>query len=278
MNIIDGKHVRDLVLNELEKKIKNQNLQIGLDIIYIGNNQASDLYIKNKIKYAQQVGIKATLHQLDENVDENEVKSLIEKLNDDSKVHGIILQSPIPKHLNFNYLSGLITQAKDVDGFNMENVYANYINSERFLPCTVKGICYLLDYYKIDIAGKSVVIVGRSLIVGKPLALALLNRNATVTIAHSKTENLKDICKSADILIVAVGNARMIKRDFIKPEAVVIDVGINKSDGITCGDVDFDDIKDICSYITPVPGGVGPMTVAMLLDNTYRAYLEVQNG
>ncbi len=278
MELMDGKKVRDVVLEDLQKKISKEIAKIGLAIIYIGNNSSSDIYIKNKLKYAEQVGINAKLYHLDENVSKDEVVELINGLNNDSNIHGIILQSPIPNHLDFNYLSGLILANKDVDGFTKDNVFGNYINEKTILPCTVKGICYLLDFYKIDVTGLNVVIVGRSMIVGKPLSLAMLNKNATVTIAHSKTKDLKSVCLNADVLIVAVGKPNLIKEDYVKSGAVVIDVGINKVDGVTCGDVDFNKVKDRCSYITPVPGGVGPMTVAMLLENVYEAYKEAKNG
>jgi methylenetetrahydrofolate dehydrogenase (NADP+)/methenyltetrahydrofolate cyclohydrolase len=275
---MDGKKVREEILASLKEKVSKVQDEITLAIIYIGSNDASDLYVNNKIKYADQVGIKTKLCKLPEDVSEEEVESLIDKLNNDETVYGIILQSPISKHLDFNYLSGLISSEKDVDGFTTVSVYDNYINKQGLLPCTVKGIIRLLDYYGIQIEGKRVVIIGRSIIVGKPLMLAMLNRNATVTIAHSKTENLEEVCKSADILISAVGKARLITNECVKQGAIVIDVGINKVDGKTVGDVDFEDVKDKCDFITPVPGGVGPMTIAMLLENTYEAYKEIKNG
>lgn len=272
MILLDGKKLRDQILEELKLKVTKEKNDITLAIMYIGYNEASEVYIKNKIKYAEMVGIKTKLIKFDENVKESVVIDSINNLNNDKNIHGIIIQSPISKHLDFKKLSNLIDSSKDVDGFTTENVYKNYQNLPCLLPCTVKGIIRLLDRYNIDIKGKNVTIVGRGMIVGKPLLLALLNKDATVTIAHSKTSNLKRICQNADILISAVGKNNLIKEDFVKEQAVVVDVGINKVDGKLCGDVDFENVCKKCSYITPVPGGVGPMTIAMLLENTYDAY------
>lgn len=274
--ILDGKKVRGELLNDLKEKIKGKN--IGLAIIYVGDNDASDVYIKQKINTSHEVGIEPYLYKLGIDASKEELITLIEKLNNDDSIHGIILQSPIPKHLDFDYCSNKIIASKDVDGFTKENVYLNYINSECLLPCTVKGIIKLLDYYNISVSGKEVVIVGRGNIVGKPLSLALENRDATVTLAHSKTLDLARVCKRADILISAVGHSNLINRDYVKKGAVVIDVGINRVNGKLCGDVDYLDVKDIASYITPVPGGVGPMTVICLMENTYEAYLRLNNN
>ena len=276
MNILDGKAVRNSILSELKEKIEKEENKVGLAIIYVGHNDASDVYVKNKLKYAKEVGIDAIVYNMSKDTTEKSLYNLIFDLNCDPRVHGIILQSPIPDHLNFDRISNFIDSSKDVDGFTTDSVYANYTKEEGFIPCTVKGIIRLLEYYNIPIEGKNVVIVGRGLIVGKPLALSMLNLNATVTIAHSKTTNLKDVCKNADILISAVGKPGLIKEDFVKEGAIVIDVGINKVDDKLVGDVQFDKVKDKCSYITPVPGGVGPMTIAMLLENTYDAYKGIQ--
>lgn len=272
MVILDGKKIRNQILEELKLKVAKEKNDITLAIIYIGFNEASEVYIKNKIKYAEKVGIKTRLIKLAEDVKESAVIDSINSLNNDINVHGIIIQSPISKHLDFKKLSNLIDPSKDVDGFTTENIYKNYQNLPCLLPCTVKGIIRLLEEYNIDIKGKNVTIVGRGMIVGKPLLLALLNKDATVTIAHSKTNDLKQACQDADILISAVGQNNLIKADFVKDQAIVVDVGINKVDGNLCGDVDFENVAGKCSYITPVPGGVGPMTIAMLLENTYDAY------
>lgn len=272
MELLDGKKLRDELLEQLKDEVLKEKKDIILAIIYIGFNSASEVYINNKIKYALKVGIKAKLYKLESDVKETEVQHLIEDLNNDDSIHGIIIQSPIPEHLDFKKLSNLIKSSKDVDGFTKESIYNNYQNNNCLLPCTVKGIIKLLEYYNIEIEGKEVVIVGRSMIVGKPLMMALLNKNATVTIAHSKTIALKEVCKRADILISAVGKPNLISNEFVKEGAVVVDVGINRVDGKLCGDVDFPLVMEKCSYITPVPGGVGPMTIAMLLLNTYDAY------
>ena len=270
--LIDGIKLRNQILEELKKKIEKEKKQITLAIINVGNDEASKIYIKNKQKYCTQIGINCELYHLDESITQKELLKLIDKLNNNPNVHGIILQSPVPRHLNFTTCSNAIAQAKDVDGFTEKNVYYNYVNQKAMLPCTVKGIIRLLDYYKIPIEGSHVVIIGRSLIVGKPLAIALTNRHATVTLTHSKTKNLKAICQQADIIISATGKAKLITKDFIQKGVTIIDVGINRENGQICGDVDFENVKDQCAYITKVPGGVGPMTIAMLLENTYEAY------
>lgn len=272
MTIIDGISLRNQILEELKIKIAKANNKITLAIISVGDDEASKIYIKNKQKYCQQVGINCQVYHLDAKTKQEELLDLIDKLNKDSHVHGIILQSPVSNHLDFNLCSNAISPDKDVDGFTEINVYKNYINEKGLLPCTVKGIIRLLDHYSIPISGANVVIVGRGMIVGRPLAIALTNLDATVTLTHSKTKNLEAICQQADIIVAAAGTPKLITNNFVKDKAVIIDVGINKIDGKICGDADFDNIKDKCSYITKVPGGVGPMTIAMLLENTYEAY------
>lgn len=272
MQIMDGKNLRNEILNELKEKIQKEKDDITLAIIYVGNDEASNIYIKNKQKYCAQIGMKSKLYHLSANTTNQELLDLINKLNNDKTIHGIILQSPIPDHLDFATLSNTINPNKDVDGFTENTVYKNYVNEEGFLPCTVKGIIRLLKHYNIEIQGLNTVIVGRGMIVGKPLALALTNLNATVTLAHSKTKNLKQLCLQADLIVAAAGSPKLIKKDFVKEGAIIIDVGISKIDNKITGDVDFEEVKDKCSYITPVPGGVGPMTIAMLLENTYEAY------
>ncbi len=265
--ILDGKKVRDELLANYKEKIKKENLNIKLAIILVGDNEASKIYIKNKERACAYVGIAVEKYLLAADTSESVLISLIEKLNNDTSVTGIILQSPVPGHIDFDKCSGLIDSKKDVDGFTKENIYNLYLGKETILPCTVKGIIKLIEYYNIPIAGSNVVIIGRGNIVGHPLSLALLNMDATVTVAHSKTKNLKEITTSADILIAATGVAHLIKKDMVKVGSVVIDVGVSRIDGHIIGDVDFDDVKAVASWITPNPGGVGPMTVAMIIDN-----------
>ena len=265
--ILDGKKVRDEILVKLKEKIIKENLDIKLAIILVGNDEASKIYIKNKEKYCNIVGIKVEKYMLPENSAEEEIINLISKLNNDETVTGIILQSPVPNKINFDKCSSLIDSKKDVDGFTKDNIYNLYLGKKTILPCTVKGIIKLLEYYKIPISGSNVVIVGRGNIVGHPLSLALENMDATVTLAHSKTKNLASITKNADILISATGVKHLITKDMVKYGSTVIDVGVTRVDGKIYGDVDFENIKDIARYITPNPGGVGPMTVAMIIDN-----------
>lgn len=272
MEILNGKLVSNEYLNDLKKKIAENNYKICLAIISVGEDEASNIYIKNKIKTCEELGINSLIKKFADDVTESKIIKEIEKLNNDNNVHGIILQSPIPKHLNFNALANLINSDKDVDGFTALNVYNNYLENEAFIPCTALGIIKLLDYYNIELKGKHVVIVGRSIIVGKPLMLLCLSKDATVTVCHSKTENLKSITKKADILISATGKVNLITSRMVKFGAIVVDVGITRYYKKLHGDVDFENVKRKCKYITPVPGGVGPMTVAMLMYNTVLAY------
>lgn len=265
--ILDGKKLRDELLVQYKEKIKEEKLNITLAIILVGNNEASKLYIKNKEKYCTEVGIKVDKYLLDENTNEEVLINLIKDLNEDEKVTGIILQSPVPNGIDFDKCSGMILPSKDVDGFTKDNVYNLYLNKKSILPCTVKGIIKLLEYYNIEINGKNVAIIGRGNIVGKPLAMALENRNATVSLLHSKTKDLKMFTKDADIVVVACGIPKLLKKEMIKEGSVVIDVGISRVDGKIVGDIDFDNIKDIALFVTPNPGGIGPMTIAMIIDN-----------
>ena len=278
MNLLDGKKVRDEVLEDLKKKIAENNLAIKLAIILVGNNEASKIYIRNKEKACKNVGIEVEKHLLDEKTREEDLIDLINKLNEDASVTGIILQSPVPSHIDFDKCSGLIKASKDVDGFTEENIYNLYLGNDTIMPCTVKGIIRLLEYYDIPLEGANVVIVGRGNIVGHPLSLALINKNATVTVAHSKTKDLSNVTKNADILISATGVAHLITLDMVKPGAVVVDVGVSRIDGHIVGDVDFDNVKDVASWITPNPGGVGPMTVAMIIDNLFMMKWRDKNG
>ena len=265
--ILDGKKLRDELLVQYKEKIKEEKLNITLAIILVGNNEASKLYIKNKEKYCTEVGIKVDKYLLDEDTSEEVLINLIKDLNEDEKVTGIILQSPVPDGIDFDKCSGMILPSKDVDGFTKDNVYNLYLNKKSILPCTVKGIIKLLEYYNIEINGKNVAIIGRGNIVGKPLAMALENRNATVSLLHSKTKDLKMFTKDADIVVVACGIPKLLKKEMIKEGSVVIDVGISRVDGKIVGDIDFDNIKDIALFVTPNPGGIGPMTIAMIIDN-----------
>lgn len=278
MTIMDGKMLRDKILDEVKDKIEKNNLKLKLAIILVGDNEASKIYVRNKEKACDFVGIKCDKYLLDNDTTEDEVISLIDRLNNDDEVTGIILQSPVPSHIDFDKCAGTIKYYKDVDGFTRDNIYNLYMNKKGLIPCTVKGIIRLLDEYKIEIEGKHVVIVGRGNIVGKPLSHAMMNRNATVTVCHSKTTSLDEICRTADILVSAVGMANLITKEMVKDGAVVIDVGISRVDNKVVGDTNFDEIKDKCLFITPVPGGVGPMTVAMIMENLLIAKEMKDNG
>ena len=276
--ILDGKLVRDKLLDGYKEKIRNENLAIKLAIILVGDNEASKIYIRNKENACNYVGIVVEKYLLGADTSEVELMSLIEKLSNDVSVTGIILQSPVPSHIDFDKCSGLISSKKDVDGFTKENIYNLYLGHDTILPCTVKGIIRLLEYYNVPISGANVVIVGRGNIVGHPLSLALLNMDATVTVAHSKTKDLANLTKNADILVSATGYPHLIKKDMVKNRAVVIDVGVSRVDGDIVGDVDFDNVKDVAYAITPNPGGVGPMTVAMIIDNLLMMKESENNG
>ena len=271
--IINGKSVADKITEQLKQKISQLQDKPHLAVIQIGNNAASTIYVNLKKKKAEEIGIKSTVINLDENIEEKELIYKIEKLNNDNSVHAILVQLPLPKHINESNIIKAITPNKDVDGFTAQNTgdLFNGIKPKAY-PCTPKGVLKLLKEYNIEIQGKHAVIVGRSNIVGKPLAIMLLNEHATVTICHSKTKNLPEITKQADILISAVGK-KIIFKDMVKKNAVVIDVGIFKDENNkTTGDVDFENVKEIAAYITPVPKGVGPMTIACLMENTIELY------
>lgn len=265
--ILDGKVIRDKILEELKIKIEKENLHIKLAIIQVGNNEASNIYIKNKEKACVKIGIEVEKYLLPDDILEPALLELIHNLNDDSSVTGIILQSPIPSNLDYNKCSGSIKLEKDVDGFTKGNIYNLYLGNETILPCTVKGIIRLLEEYSIPIDSANVVIIGRGNIVGKPLALALMNLNATVTLCHSHTKDIANHIKLADIIISATGVPNMITGDMINNNQVVVDVGISRVDGKIKGDVDFESVSKVAKYVTPNPGGVGPMTVAMIMDN-----------
>lgn len=274
-NIIDGKQTAQELRNELALKIAKFDKKPYLAVVLVGNNEASIIYDRNKQKAALEMGMGCDIYHLPENTSEEELLILIKKLNNDENVNGILVQMPLPKNLNSAKIIETIKHEKDVDGFGTYNIGLLHGNDKRaMIAATPKGILYLLQKNITDLSGKHAVIIGRSNIVGRPLASLLLNNDCTVTITHSKTKNLQEICQQADILIAACGCALIVKKDWVKKGAVVIDVGINRLDGKLCGDVDFDEVKKVCSYITPVPGGVGPMTIAMLLDNTYLAYCQ----
>ena len=270
--LIDGKEVKSKKIEELKNILNNLNTQLGLAVIQVGDDEASKVYIKQKEKLALELGYKFIHKKYDSNVDEDTLLHDIDILNNDKSIHGILVQMPLPKHLDENKIQNRISSLKDVDGLTYLNSGKLVNNSKGLVPCTPKGIIDLLDYYKIPIEGANAVVVGRSILVGKPIANLLLNRNATVTICHSKTKDLDKITKKADILVVAIGKKWFINKSMIKKDSVIIDVGINRDDGKLYGDVNFDDVKDICKYITPVPGGVGPMTVTELMFNVYEAF------
>ena len=269
--ILDGKACSADLKERLKTKLKNFDTRPKLIDIQIGENAASDIYIKNKEKAALSIGIDFECIRFDENTSEEIIISKIQELNNDKNINGILVQMPIPDKYNYKKIINTITPEKDVDGLTYVNSGKLLNNEDAMTSCTPSGIIELLKYYNIPIESKNVVIVGRSILVGKPLGLLFLNKNATVTICHSKTENLKEFTKNADILVAAVGKKHLITKDMIKENSVVIDVGINRIDGKIYGDVDFENIKDIAT-ITPVPGGVGPMTVTMLLYNTVKNY------
>lgn len=266
MKLIDGKKVREELLKEYKRIIEADNLHITLAIIQVGNDSSSNVYINNKIKYCNSVGIETELFNLDNNVTEFKVLELINQLNNDSKYTGIILQSPLPSHIDFTKCARKIADSKDVDGFSKNHLFGVRDNNEKILPCTVKGILKLFEYYNIDLKGKDIVVIGRSNIVGRPLADALINRDATVTLCHSKTKDISVYTSKADIIISAVGQPNLIHKYMVKDGFIGIDVGINFVDNKMVGDF-RKDIYQQASYITPVPGGVGPMTVAMIIDN-----------
>lgn len=265
--ILDGKKLREELLIKYQNLIEKENLKIKLAIIQVDDNEASNIYVKNKEKYCNMVGIKTNIYKLSSDTQEEELLNLIDKLNKSNEVTGIILQSPVPKHIDYDKCSETILSSKDVDGFTKENIYKLYMNEDTIMPATVKGIIVLLKKYNINIDGSNVVIIGRGNIVGKPLSLALTNENATVSLLHSHTKDITKYTKEADIIISACGTPNIITSDMIKDNSVVIDVGVNRINGKIVGDVDFESVSKKASFITPNPGGVGPMTIAMIIDN-----------
>ena len=274
-NIINGKLLAIETKNNLKDKISQLKVDTipVLAIISVGDDPASKIYIRNKQKSAQEIGMGCEVIELADTIGENALLEIIDELNDNHHINGIIVQLPLPKHINQLKVLSRIAPSKDVDGFTPYNIgLLSYNDNRGLISATPQGILELLKSTKLDLSGKHAVIIGRSNIVGKPMAMLLLNQNCTVTITHSKTSNIEDITKTADILVVACGRAKMVKSSWVKDGAIIIDVGINRTENGLCGDVDFDEVKEKASYITPVPGGVGPMTVAMLLENTYSAF------
>ncbi|EAE6206785.1 bifunctional methylenetetrahydrofolate dehydrogenase/methenyltetrahydrofolate cyclohydrolase FolD [Listeria innocua] len=273
--IIDGKklakEIQEKVTSEVAELVK-QGKKPGLAVVLVGDNQASRTYVRNKQKRTEEAGMKSVLIELPETVTEEKLLKVVEELNEDNTIHGILVQLPLPKHISEEKVIDAISFDKDVDGFHPVNVGNLFIGKDSFVPCTPAGIIELIKSTGTQIEGKRAVVIGRSNIVGKPVAQLLLNENATVTIAHSRTKDLPQVAKEADILVVATGLAKFVKKEYIKPGAIVIDVGMDRDENNKlCGDVDFDDVKEQAGSITPVPGGVGPMTITMLLANTLKA-------
>ena len=271
-NIIDGKQIAGQVTEKVKERVDtliSKGVTPGLAVILVGSNPASQTYVKNKTKTCERLGMYSVMIELEETISEEELLKNVEKLNADEKIHGILVQLPLPKQIDEDRVIAAISPLKDVDGFHPVSVGKMMIGQETFLPCTPFGVMKLLEYSNVDVAGKHAVIIGRSNIVGKPMGQLLLQKDATVTYCHSRTKNLHNFTKQADILVVATGRPKMIDASYIKEGAVVIDVGINRDENNKlCGDVDFTSAQEVASKITPVPGGVGPMTIAMLMENT----------
>ena len=281
MNIIDGKAVSKKVKEDVKaecEQLKAKGVTPGLAVIIVGDDPASQVYVHNKEVACEACGFYSVKYALPAETTQEELNALIDQLNKDDKINGILCQLPLPSHLDDKEVINRIDPLKDVDAFHPVNVGAIMIGDYNYLPCTPAGVMELIHSTGVDVSGKKAVVMGRSNIVGKPMAMLLLHENATVEITHSRTQNLEDITKEADILVAAIGKAKFVKADMVKDGAVVIDVGMNRDEnGKLCGYVDFEDVKDKCSFITPVPGGVGPMTIAMLMKNTLTA-AKIQNG
>lgn len=270
--LIDGKQISAQVKDECRKRVAEEGLDVTLAVIQVGNDPASTVYVGNKKKACEYIGIHSLSYELPEETAEEELLALVEKLNADEKVHGILVQLPLPSHIDEDKVIETISPKKDVDGFHPQSVGALSIGQPGFVSCTPAGVIQLLKRSGVKIDGSECVIVGRSNIVGKPMAMLMLRENATVTVCHSHTKDLKEVTKRADILIVAIGKPKFITKEYVKKGAVVIDVGIHRNENNKlCGDVDFDDVEPVASAITPVPGGVGPMTIAMLMNNCVEA-------
>ncbi len=275
MKIIDGKALAAKLRTSLKEEIQRSPITPGLAVVLVGNDPASQIYVRNKIKACEEVGIRSFSYELPETATQKQVETLLDELARNADVHGILLQLPLPKHLDSEAAMAHIPVEKDVDGFSSQNLGLLTLHKERIVACTPLGVMKLLEHEGIELTGKNAVVLGRSDTVGKPMAMLLLNANATVTVCHSKTKNIKALCQNADVLVSAIGKPKFVTADMVKEGAVVIDVGINRDEnGKLCGDVDFENVKEKASYITPVPGGVGPMTIAMLLYNTCRTAFE----
>ena len=276
--IIDGKALAKKIRQELKvecDELKEKGINPKLAVIMVGDNPASKVYVRNKSRACEEIGIEYEEFLLHDNIKQEELIDLIKKLNEDKSINGILLQSPIPEHLNINQAFKTITYRKDVDGFTPSSVGKLCIGEDTFISCTPYGVIKMFEEYNIDLTGKNVVILGRSNIVGKPLIQCCLAKNATVTVCHSKTKNIEEYTKKADVLIAAIGKAKFVTKDMVKKGVVIIDVGINRNEqGKLVGDVDFENVEPLASYITPVPGGVGPMTIAMLMNNVIKAARE----
>lgn len=276
--ILDGKRLAKQIREEIKKKVHDlkveQGIIPGLAVVMVGNDPASDSYVRMKEKACVEAGFYSEVHKLDENISQIQLLSLIDNLNNNSKIHGILVQLPLPKHIDEKIINERINPNKDVDGFNPVNLGKLFLNQPSFIPCTPKGIIVLMKYYDITIEGKNIIVIGRSDIVGKPVATLLLHENATVTLCHSRTKNLSSHTKQADIIVAALGKANFITKEMIKEGAIVIDAGTTKINNKLTGDVDFEAVLKTVDKITPVPGGVGPMTIAMLLENTLEAVLK----
>ena len=280
--LVDGKRISQEIKDELKAEVADlaqQGKTASLAVIQVGGDPASSVYVRNKKNACAYIGIGSESYELPEETTEEELLALIQELNQKEEVHGILVQLPLPAHIDEEKVILAIDPSKDVDGFHPQSAGALMIGSKGFLPCTPAGVIQLLKRSGVEMEGKNCVIVGRSNIVGKPMAMLMLRENATVTVAHSRTKNLKELCKQADILIVAIGKPKFITEEYVKEGAVVIDVGINRDEeGKLCGDVDFDQVKEKVGMITPVPGGVGPMTITMLMEQTYQAALRSAKG
>ena len=277
MTIIDGKALSDKILKEIENEHSELQAKVGrkagLAVIIVGENPASQIYVRNKIRACERVGFHSETIRLDENITEENLLLEIEKLNNDNNIDGILVQLPIPKHINELKVINAISAEKDVDGFHTTNIGKMMIGDETgFLPCTPAGVIQMFEEYNIDLEGKDVLVIGQSNIVGKPMTLLLINKRATVQVCNSKTKNLSEKLQKADVVVAAAGSPKLVKGSDVKEGVVVIDIGINRVDGKICGDVDFEEVSQKASYITPVPGGVGPMTIAMLIKNTFKSY------
>lgn len=277
--IIDGKQIAADIREKLKQKIARLPAAPQLAIVLVGNDEPSLIYVRNKQKAAAQIGLQSQLYHMDEDTSEEELLNVIAKLNADKQINGIIVQLPLPKQLNTNRIINAISPLKDVDGFHPYNTGMLQNNEQPyFIAATPLGVMKLIKSVNQNLSGKNVVLIGASLIVGRPLATLLLNQECTVSITHAQTKNIKELTTKADILVAACGVAKLVKADWIKENAILIDVGINRDSGKLCGDIDFEDVKEKAGAITPVPGGVGPMTIAMLLSNTVDAYLLQQTG